>query len=239
MKFKLAVLIVILSLTNVFAQKKKEKYDYLNIYTGFSLLKSAPKPPNASFEHILGIEFQKSLTPKSKLSAGLEIEYQYLYIFRDSNVYELLRKSSCLPNGGFSGGLIYCPYYYTKQYINLNIPISYIYQLYSSKNFEFFVKGGLLFRFNFFEHRNETYPKLDQTTGVLLDAGPFNANYSRTDFYFLNYDVTLGSGLSYKISKNLQLSAIGEYRRSFEGSHLPLLYRSNKFFLKCGLEVKI
>ena len=235
MKYITLVIAFILKLTPIIAQ---EKSNHLNINTGFSIIYPKLNPPNASFEQPLTVEFQRNLK-KNGFSIGIQLEYQYLYIFRDSNVYTLLLNPQCDPNKNIvSGSDAYCPYFFSNKNINLNLPLFYSFQFISKKKIEFYLKTGIIFRFKFFEHFEDSHPLLN-SKGVLLNPGPFETQYNRINFHFINYDLAIGSGLNYKLSKKIKLVGGVQYQHGFEGVFFPKLYGSDRIYIILGTQVKI
>ena len=234
MKYILLVVLFVLKLTPIVAQKKS---NHLNINTGFSIIYPKLNPPNASFEQPLTVEFQRNFK-KNGLAIGLQLEYQYLYIFRDSNVYTLLLDPQCNPSNNLTSGNAYCPYYFSNKNINLNFPISYSFQFISKKKIEFYLKTGIIFRFKFFEHFEDSHPLLN-SKGVLLNPGPFETKYNRINFNFINYDLVFGSGLNYKLSKKIKIVGGLQYQHGLEGVFFPKLYGSDRVYIILGTQVKI
>lgn len=237
---KLKTILVILLFNSLTAYCQRKDAPILSTYTGFSLMTPKMTSPNASFKHTLGFEFQHPIFKhKNRMAYALELEYNYLYIFRDSNVYELLKRPQCNPNhGGLTTGITHCPYFYTEQGVDLNLPFSYNFIYFSNKNLELFFKGGALVRFSLLRHLNMAYPKLS-ADGLLLDVGPFSFNDTGWGFKFLNYDVTFGTGINYRLYKNLHLTTLAQYRYSFKTQALKLLYTPNNVYWQIGIQNSI
>lgn len=232
MRYIIVAFIIFSGMIDVNAQNN------LSIYTGFSMIPLKLKPLNKSYEQTLGVEFKKGLSKASSVNVGLEFEYQYLYIFRDSNVYELLRNPICNPNNNIYATFPFCPYFFTEQHINMNFPLSYEFFYLKNKKFELYIKSGFLLRFAFINHINASYPKLNDK-GVLLDAGPYVLNRSNTQFRLLNYDLLFATGLNYNVNRNFKLSLTSQYRHGFEGRNLPLIYRKNNLYVQLGMMTKL
>lgn len=234
MKYIVLITLFILRITSIAAQKTS---NHLNINTGISLIYPKLNYHNESFEQPLTVEFQRNFK-KNGLAIGLQLEYQYLYIFRDSNVYTLLLNPQCNPSNNAIGGDAYCPYYFSNKNINLNFPISYSFQFISKKKIEFYLKAGIIFRFKFFEHFEDSHPLLN-SKGVLLNPGPFETKYNRINFRFINYDLAIGSGLNYKLSKKIKLVGGVQYQHGFESVFFPKPYGSDRVYIILGTQVKI
>lgn len=235
MQIKKIILLYTFSLFTVFqvaAQKKKKDISSISINSGL-LVYHTKFFQEYSIPSTIEYQYTRK---KSSFGIGVQLEFSGKDIFNDSNVYVLLPKCVSIPR--FINAPLYCPYFYTYDYRNVNFLTSYQYTILENSKMSLGIKSSILFYFSYYTHYTDKHPKINTETGVLLDPGPFETDYTYKKMKFQNIDLAIAPVFQYHLTPHLSPFASMQLQQGFDGFS-PISLRDLKLFALVGLRFKI
>lgn len=214
------------------AQKKKKDISSISINSGLLVYHI-----NFFQDYLIPstIEYQYS-RKKSNFGVGIQLEFSGKDVFIDSNVYVLLPK--CVSTPRFIDAPLHCPYSFTYDYRNVNFFTSYQYNILENTKMSLGIKSSVLFYFNYYTHYTDKHPKINTETGVLLDPGPFETDYTYKKLRFQNIDLAIAPVFQYHLTPHLSPFVSMQLQQGID-DFSPISLRDLKLFAFVGLRIKI
>jgi hypothetical protein len=238
-KIKLLIFLIITFHSLILAQKKKEHISSsINMSIGMPF-KQYKTDSSAASERHLNLEYQIYKKRKS-LSIGFQFNYTNGYFIVDTNIYTLLVQR-CPPNTSIISGNYYCRYSSKYNMLNVNIPIYYNYDFFKSNKVNLFVKAGVIIKFIVRQHYLDKVPLLDSKNGVLLDPGPFDAEYNINRIEKQGYDLCLGTSMNYKLTKKIDITGTVQFQKKYQTLFPPQTFgfKIERGFMMLGTRIHL
>ncbi len=212
------------------AQKKKKEISSISISSGFLI--------NNYTGHSVPITVEYQYTHrKSNFGGGIQVDFEGRDVFISNDVYEFLPR--CTPKlSSFGSQPLHCPYSFTYDFININLLTSYQYNFVQNKKMSIGIKSSVLFLFEYYTHYTDKYPKINTVTGVLLDPGPFESEYTRKKWKFEDIGVAVAPVFQYHLNRHLSPFVSVHLQHRLDDLAFTQ-YADTWLFALLGLKVKI
>lgn len=217
---------------SLIAQKKKKEVSSISISSGLLLYHTKfYKDYSVPFT----IEYQYTHR-KNNFGGGIQLDFLGGDKFIGNDVYEFLPK--CVSMFRFTSAPLHCPYSFTYDYLHINLFTSYQYNFIRTNKVSVGIKSSILFFFNYYTHYTDKYPKINTVTGVLLDPGPFETDYTEKKLTFQNIGLAVAPIFYYHLKRNVSPFVSLHLQQGFDNT-APIRLADTRLFALLGLKIRI